>query len=233
MATRKTAHCYDAGTKEYLYSEEVQIGHKGENILPADSTLTSPNFKSSHMKEGHVFIYDVKNNKWTITYDFRGVCYNKETLEEENNTSLRELQNHLTKSIPNMEYPIFDEETNSFKVDLVKKSTIGKQINRDKLTTDYREESSLGYKLDSTRDNLPLSLDGITMDCKFEDIEKLHSGYTLAVLTNDLDITISTHDNVSLTIATSDCLALIRKLGKVAQVRLEGLWASQDSLQSL
>ena len=226
----KDVHCYDAETKEYLYSEEPQKGVKGEALLPADSTQVAPNFKSSHMKEGHVFIFDVNNQTWSITFDFRGICYNKITLEEEHNTSLRTLQSHLTKSVPDMECPVFNEETNVFEVDLVKKKLFEAEDKKEITRRNYREESALGYLLDSERDNLPLSLDGITMDCKFEDIERLHSGYTLAVITNDLDMTIRTYDNVSITIATSDCLALIKKLGKVAQVRLEGLWAEQDKL---
>jgi len=211
----KIMYGYDKDTK--YYTGEVRVQQDPSNpdnyLLPPFVTDVQPTIETGKIPK-------FNGDGWDLVDDYYGkTVYDKETKESKVYTQHGELPDNLTDKEPSSGeyYVIFNDSNNDWEIDLDKY----KSFKTAEATQAFNEFLAQGY-------TCPTS--GIKMDATLDDINKLKSGYDLAVAAGASTLTVRDYDNVNHDLAVDDVKTMLAELGTNYQTVLQKLWGYKDQI---
>ena len=204
----KIAYSFD---NNGFYTGEVKAWEDPKNpgnyLLPKNSTFKKPILSKNKIPK---FV----DEEWVLVPNYRGkVYYNKKTQEKwEIKDYGIEPDNNWTEKKPS-EGVKWSDEKNDWIIDLDYWKTKRKQYIKQK----FMESFNNGYTC----------FNGITMDCKLEDIDKLDKGYRLAQKLNQTEMLIRDFYNQEHILQLSEVDQMLTELG----INYQQQWQKKINLQ--
>ena len=234
MATTIIYHYDQDGA--YMGFGSPDYGYKGEVLMPANSTTTSPNGINTTWNEQY---YEEGIKAWVKKYTHKGMMYHKEgvldpIVVDVISSTAKGLEDKLAVKYPEFtrssvspdnklkDYMTYQSSTDTFEPDSDK---ILKAL-RTKIKVDHYEEEGKGLKITSAG-----SLRGKVMDCGESTVIKIDAAHRLAEIVGNKEMTIRDYNNNNHTVPVSQVKTVVTELGKHAQNRLIILWGKLDSLE--
>lgn len=110
----------------YIDSEEAFESplEKGVFLIPANATDVEP----PKTKTNEIAVFDTKKQKWSVTPDYRGTVYDKQTGEPTEITELGKISEGYTPKAPKSEYDVWNEEKQKWEYSVLKELEEAKKI---------------------------------------------------------------------------------------------------------